>query len=109
MNQRQSDLLKVISSASQDLGSDEMVYSCGLLFTDFCEALLINGLMLHTTYPISMFSLRDLDVLEKCGFLTRIQESEGDPITFEKEIRYKINEVFDNASSAPAGTESSAK
>lgn len=91
INDIQKQLISEIQKASLELTSSELIYEFIWLFDWPGHSLSISGCMLHTKYAIpKTYDLRDLKKLEEMGFLEKTYESEKDPITLEKVIKYRI-------------------
>jgi hypothetical protein len=84
-----------LARAASELKSNELTYVCEWVFELPTASLSIAGVALHERYRIPVgltgYGETDLKRLEDLGFLTKISESETDPITFEKTITYRIN------------------
>lgn len=95
MTDKQLKLMHEISRAVHDLKSTELIFESEWLFTHPSQSLKIGDEMLHSTYDIPTgfdgFGIEDLEKLTEVGFLEKIYESEEDPITLEKVIKYKVN------------------
>ena len=84
-----------ILRASIDLNSNILEYESDCTFDLPGHDLRINGESILYKYNIPTgwngFGSGDLEKLENSGFLKRIEETEEDPITFEKRIVFMIN------------------
>ncbi|MNQ18698.1 hypothetical protein D3C85_317500 [compost metagenome] len=83
-----------LKKASEELGTKEIEYFSEWIYFLLGHSLKMNGVSLTHKYDIPTgwdgFGVNDLDKLEKIGFLTKTFESDEDPITFEKTIKYLI-------------------
>ncbi|MEW7290664.1 hypothetical protein [Aquimarina sp. 2304DJ70-9] len=92
-SQRNAFLSELIK-ASKELKSDELVFKSEWIYDLPTQSLEIGGQMLHNRYEIPTgwngYGVEDLTKLVELGFLYKIYESEEEPITFEKTIKYLI-------------------
>ncbi|QZT38122.1 hypothetical protein K5X82_04275 [Halosquirtibacter xylanolyticus] len=88
------EFMMELQRASNDLGSEEIVYASEWIYLLPTHGLYINEIALDLEYNIPTgwdgFGQEDLDELETRGFLMKISETKEDPIDFEKEIVYRI-------------------
>lgn len=84
-----------LARAARELKCNDLTYTYEWIFDLPTASLRIAGIALHERFRIPVgltgYGESDLERLEAQGFLTRISESETDPITFEKTITYRIN------------------
>lgn len=87
---------QTLKKASEELGSKELVFFSEWTYLLPGQSLEINGESLPHKYDIPTgwdgYGVDDLDKLEKMGFLIKTFESDEDPISFEKTIKYQITE-----------------
>ena len=92
---RLEKLKNIISKASKELNLSELIYSTEWIFTLPGQDIKIADCSLHHSYKLPSgfngYGHNDLEQLCETGFLVKIFESEEDPQTLEKEIKYKIN------------------
>ncbi len=92
-------LMKEIKKASIDLKSNVLVFTREWLYNLPGQSLEINGERLHENYKIPIgfdgYGVDDPDELVRMGFLSKISEWEGDPVTPEKMIRYRVKELVE--------------
>ena len=91
---RLNKLKKIIEKASKELNSRELTFFFVWIYTLPSQDIKVGDWSLHHNYnlPSGMdgYGQNDLDMLREIGFLEKISESEEDPQTLEKEIKYKI-------------------
>lgn len=84
-----------LAQAANELKSNELTYIYEWVFELPTASLKIAGVALHERFRIPVgltgYGETDLKRLEDLGFLTKISESETDPITFGKTIIYRIH------------------
>lgn len=91
MNDIQKQLVSEISRASLELNSNELIYTFDWSFLLPGQSLTISGKMLHNQYAIpDNYGTKDLEKLVEIRFLEQVYESEQDPITLEKTIKFII-------------------
>lgn len=85
-----SELLR----ASIELNSRKLLFKSEWVFEMPSQDLQIKNMSLIEKYDIPVgwngYGSKDLEKLEKEGFLRKIFESEEDPLTLEKIIKYEI-------------------
>lgn len=85
-----------LKKASEELGTKEIEYYSEWVYFLPGHSLKMNNVSLTHEYDIPTgwdeFGVEDLNKLEKMEFLVKTFESDEDPITFEKTIKYLIRE-----------------
>lgn len=88
---------RTLKKASEELGTKEIVFFSEWFYLLPGQSIEMNGVPLHEKYDIPIgwdgYGIDDLDKLEKMEFLIKTFESEEDPVTFEKTIKYQILET----------------
>ena len=83
-----------LKKASEELSSKELIFHSEWIFDLPTQSLEIANQRLDQDYNIPVgwdgYGKDDLNKLEKIGFLKILFESEEDPVTLEKIIKYKI-------------------
>nr|WP_294787224.1 hypothetical protein [uncultured Flavobacterium sp.] len=83
-----------IKKAAEELGTNEILFTSEWIYDLPTQSIKINEIPLHEKYDIPLgwdgYGINDLFKLEKMGFLLKIYESDEDPITFEKTIKFLI-------------------
>jgi len=94
MNTLQKQLLDGIITASKKINSKELIFSTSIPFLYPVSSLKIKDTELSDNYNIPVglkgYGEKDLTVLVNELKLKIIEETEEDPITFEKIIKYEI-------------------
>lgn len=94
MNTLQKQLLEGITIASKKLNSKELIFSTSIPFLHPVSSLKIKDTELADNYNIPTglkgSGEKDLTVLVNESKLKIIDETEEDPITFEKIVKYEI-------------------
>lgn len=80
--------------ASRERGSRELIFESEWIWDLPTQGLEVAGKEIHYSYDIPIgwngYGKDDLDKLESMGFLRKIDESEEDPVTLQKTIKYQI-------------------
>ncbi len=93
-NKKYIHFKNAILKALDEIGSNELKYISEWIYLYPTHSLEVNNIMIEQEYSIPMgwdgYNIKDLQRMVDEGLLEIQSESEKDPITFEKQIIFKL-------------------
>lgn len=91
MTETQSQLIELLQKASLNKGTNTFEYKTEWLFDWPSQSINMLGKPLHEEYSLPReYSIKDLNELERMGFIVKVNETKEDKTTLEKTVVYKI-------------------